>query len=335
MHEAQSELLARTTPTLWDVLIAFFGGLAGIVAGSRREKTNAIPGVAIATALMPPLCTAGYGLANGNFYYFIGALYLFFINSVFISVSTFLIVRFLKYPKIQFESRKAEKRIKSYILIFVIITAIPSIYLAYNVVKRTIFEQNARNFVSTEFFLPETQVISQVYKLDGNEGLIDLTLYGKKIDDEDIDIIKSKMPSYNLQSCELIVRQGYQEDFATATALEFQRMSEDLKVGILEDLYRKNEDALQSREDRIRFLEKQLLKVQQKTYPVNDMSSELKVQYPSFQSMSICDMITNSNDTLSHAILRFSPPIYRKDKKKVSEWLKVRSKADTLIVIFQ
>lgn len=90
IHDAQSELLARTEPTVWDVLIALFGGLAGIIAGSRKEKSNAVPGVAIATALMPPLCTAGYGLATGNLYYFIGAFYLFFINSVFISLSTYL-----------------------------------------------------------------------------------------------------------------------------------------------------------------------------------------------------------------------------------------------------
>ena len=99
IDEAQSELLARTQPTVYDVLIAFFGGLAGIVASSTKSKGNVIPGVAIATALMPPLCTAGFGLASGNLYYFFGALYLYFINTVFISLATFLVVRLLKYPK--------------------------------------------------------------------------------------------------------------------------------------------------------------------------------------------------------------------------------------------
>ena len=99
ISEAQSELLARTQPTVYDVLIAFFGGLAGIVASSTKSKGNVIPGVAIATALMPPLCTAGFGLASGNLYYFFGAFYLYFINTVFISLATFLVVRLLKYPK--------------------------------------------------------------------------------------------------------------------------------------------------------------------------------------------------------------------------------------------
>ena len=149
LHEAHSELLSRTYPTLWDVMIAFFGGLAGIIAGSRREKTNAIPGVAIATALMPPLCTAGYGLANANWEFFFGAFYLFFINSVFISVSTFLIVRFLKYPKKTFADIADERRVRVYISIFVFVTIIPSVYLAYLLVKYTVFEQHARNFISS------------------------------------------------------------------------------------------------------------------------------------------------------------------------------------------
>ena len=102
LNDAQSELLARTAPTLWDVLIALFGGLAGIVAGSRKEKSNAIPGVAIATALMPPLCTAGFGLATAQWNYFFGAFYLFFINSVFISLSTYLIVRLLRFKPKEF-----------------------------------------------------------------------------------------------------------------------------------------------------------------------------------------------------------------------------------------
>ncbi len=334
LHEAQSELLARTTPTLWDVLIAFFGGLVGIIAGSRKEKSNAIPGVAIATALMPPLCTAGYGLANGNWYYFVGALFLFFINSVFISVSTFLIVRFLKYPRIKFESRAVERKIKSYILVFVILTAVPSIYLAYNVVRRTIFEQNARNFISAEFDLPETQVISQRFTLQDNKGAIDITLYGKKLGEDDLAFVKKKLPNYSLEDCELIVRQGYQEDIVAATTQEFERMSESLKFGLLEELYKKNEEVITSKDAQIELLEGQLLKYRYKQYPLQDIERELRIQYPQLKSLFIGDMMNLENDTVSHAIIKFSPSLQRKDRKKVAEWLKVRSKADSLIVIF-
>lgn len=119
ISEAQSELLARTQPTVYDVLIAFFGGLAGIVASSTKSKGNVIPGVAIATALMPPLCTAGFGLASGNLYYFFGAFYLYFINTVFISLATFVVVRLLKYPKKVFLDKQREKIVTRYVGIIV------------------------------------------------------------------------------------------------------------------------------------------------------------------------------------------------------------------------
>jgi uncharacterized hydrophobic protein (TIGR00271 family) len=335
LHEAQSELLARTTPTLWDVLIAFFGGLAGIVAGSRKEKSNAIPGVAIATALMPPLCTAGYGLANGNWYYFGGALYLFFINSVFISVSTFIIVRVLKYPKKQFENPKLEQRVKTYIFTFVFLTAVPSIYLAYNLVKQTIFEQNASTFVSTEFSMAETQVIDKEYKVEDGRGSIRVTLYGKKIEDIEIEHIRSKLKDYGLAECTLMVKQGYQEDFKEATALEFQKMSENLKVGVLEDLYKKNEELLLNKDEEIRLLQTQILKNQSRIFPIQDIEAELKTQYSDLEYFAMGDMITSSSDTICYAVVDLKRRHSSKEKKKITQWLKVRSKADSLIVIHQ
>lgn len=334
LHEAQSELLARTTPTLWDVLIAFFGGLAGIVAGSRKEKSNAVPGVAIATALMPPLCTAGYGLANGNWFYFIGALYLFFINSVFISVSTFIIVRVLKYPKRKFESKASERRVKSYIWGFVLLTAIPSIYLAYNLVRQTIFEQNARNFVTSEFKLPETQVIGQEFALEKNNGIIEVTLYGKHVDDAGINLITSKLGNYGLQNCQLLVRQGYQEDLAAATALEFQKMSANLKFGILEDLYKRNEEIISSKDAQISLLEQEIVRYQRLTFPVQDYEQELRIQYPDLRSLAMGDLISKA-DTVCHAVVDLKKKYNRTEKAKIVAWLKTRSKVDSLEVIFK
>lgn len=150
INEAQSELLARTQPTLYDVLIAFFGGLAGIVASSTKSKGNVIPGVAIATALMPPLCTAGFGLATGNLYYFFGAFYLYFINTVFISLATYLVVRVLKYPKKVFLDKEREKKVTRYVGIIVVFTIVPSLFLSYRLVKTTYFNQQALNFINTE-----------------------------------------------------------------------------------------------------------------------------------------------------------------------------------------
>ena len=133
LHEAQSELFARTRPTIFDVLIATFGGFIGIIVSTREGYSNAIPGVAIATALMPPLCTAGYGLASSNWDFFFGALYLFFINGIFISITTMIVVRYLKFPLKSYIDEATEKKARMGIIALVLITIIPSIYVAINV----------------------------------------------------------------------------------------------------------------------------------------------------------------------------------------------------------
>ena len=133
--EGQSELLARTSPTIYDVFIALMGGLAGVTALSTKEKGNVIPGVAIATALMPPLCTAGYGLATGNLIYFLGAFYLYFINSVFISLATFLGVRVMHFQRKEFVDKNREKKVRKYIVLIAILTMCPAVYLTVGIVQ--------------------------------------------------------------------------------------------------------------------------------------------------------------------------------------------------------
>ena len=149
LSDAQSELLARTRPTIFDVLIATFGGLAGIVAASRKEQPfTVISGVAIATALMPPLCTAGFGLATLQFKYFFGAFYLFFINSFFIALATFLMVRYLKFPISKFVDPKREKIVKRSIMFFTVLVMIPSLFTAISVVKESAFNSQVIKFVN-------------------------------------------------------------------------------------------------------------------------------------------------------------------------------------------
>ncbi|WP_436515369.1 DUF389 domain-containing protein [Ekhidna sp. To15] len=339
LHEAQSELLARTYPTLWDVLIGFFGGMAGIVAGSRKEKSNAIPGVAIATALMPPLCTAGYGLANLNWFYFFGALFLFVINSVFIGVSTFLIVRFLKFPRKKFEDPIVEKRVKFYISFFVLITVIPSIYLAYNLVRKTVFEQNANTFIAREFRFPETQVIGNKVVFTKNEKAVEVTLYGKKLTNELIEKIKMNLESYNLNDAELRVHQGYEEnqDFQQKA---FEEIGREMKSQLIEDLYRKNEDVLRSKDEKIKLLEDELLKFQKETYPTSDIMAELKVQYPTLENLFIGDaqffnQTENRLDTACMVVLDFTKPLRRNDTKKIAEWLKIRTKNEQIEIVIR
>ena len=147
VNTAHSELLARTSPTIYDVLIAFFGGLAGILATSSKLKGNVLPGVAIATALMPPLCTAGYGLATLQFNFFFGALYLFTINTVFIGVASLTVCKLLKLPIRSIVDNERARKVSRYITLILILTALPSLFFGYQLVKQERFNSNVANFL--------------------------------------------------------------------------------------------------------------------------------------------------------------------------------------------
>ncbi len=337
LAEAQSELLSRTQPSLWDVLIAFFGGMAGIIAGSRKEKSNAIPGVAIATALMPPLCTAGYALANANWAFFFGALFLFFINCVFISVSTFLVVRAMKYRKKKFDSPVIEKRVRQLVTAFVVITIIPSVYLAYNLVRKSIFEQKARTFIIQEFDFPDTQVIKSESVFDQNGGRIEVTLFGKKLSTEVLDKLSVDLADYGLEKSQLNVRQAYQEE-NMASRDEMEKMSLSLKSGLIEDLYKKNEEVLNNKTAQIELLERQINQMQSRQYPVNDISEELRIQYEDLNEFSLMDgyvrsLTNNKIDTITFAMVTFLEDHPKADYQKVSRWLKLRLKVDSVRII--
>ena len=181
ISEAQSELLARTQPTVYDVLIAFFGGLAGIVASSTKSKGNVIPGVAIATALMPPLCTAGFGLASGNLYYFFGAFYLYFINTVFISLATYVVVRLLKYPKKVFLNKQREKIVTRYVGVIVFFTIVPSLFLSYNLIRASYFNDRVRTFVADELSFPNTQILSKTVIDTSDKKEVKVVLIGETV----------------------------------------------------------------------------------------------------------------------------------------------------------
>ncbi|MBX2963784.1 MAG: TIGR00341 family protein [Cyclobacteriaceae bacterium] len=334
LSTAQSELLARTNPTIWDVLIAFFGGLAGIVAGSRKEKSNAIPGVAIATALMPPLCTAGYGLASGNLYYFFGAFYLYFINSVFISLATFIIVRFLKYPKKEFADEARERTVKRWIAFFVIITIIPSTYLAYQTVKHSIFERNANRFIVQELNFENARVINSELTYDSNEQRIEVSLFGEPVSDDLIEKARRQMSNYNLEDTELFVLQGYTESVNEAS------LATSIRSGVIEELYKQNEQSLRSKDERIKLLESELTRIQNISSLTTEISPELKALYPELSSFSINQstimrLDSLKQDTVFLAYIKFRRNPGKNELKKLDAWLKARVKSDRVEIVVE
>ncbi|MEJ5993117.1 TIGR00341 family protein [Pedobacter sp. Du54] len=318
LHDASSELLARTSPSIWDVFIAGFGGLAGIVAATRKIKSNVIPGVAIATALMPPLCTAGFGIASGNLYFFLGAMYLYFINSIFICVATYLIVRYLKFHKKEFQDKAYEKKVSRYILIIVLLTSAPSVYLAYRIVDKSIFESNAKAFIQKELNYKNTQVISKNFKYSRNGNEIDLLLLGTEISEVQIESLKRKMPLYKLDSTKLVIRQG----LSAKNELDLSQ----IRASILESVYQN--DSTLKKSNSVSKLDR----------PIPELGEELRSLYPDLLSYSISNVVVKNiiakrNDTLTLASLDFTKGPTKSERTKLEKWLKNRIATDSLKLI--
>ena len=336
ISDAQSELLARTQPTIWDVMIALFGGLAGIVAGSRREKSNAIPGVAIATALMPPLCTAGYGIASGNMAYFAGAFYLFTINSVFISLSTFLIVRFLRYPQKSFIDQARERRVKRGIGLLVLVVTLPSTYIAFNLVSNTVFEREAGKFIAENFVFDNCQVISKNIDMDGDTRSIEVVLIGEHVSDDRINDLKAKMKKNDrLSEAELLVRQSSDKGLDMT---DIERFNKEMKAGLIEDLYKKNDEVLKSKEEKIAALEEEIFRLRKVQIPVAGLKDEIKaidanIKEYTLMNNTIVNLETNKADTVMFAYIEFKNKPKKDETTRLENWLKARTESDSLKMV--
>ncbi|MEE1289024.1 MAG: DUF389 domain-containing protein [Bacteroidaceae bacterium] len=209
LDEVQSELLARTSPTIYDVGIALCGGLAGIVAlSSRSQRTgNVIPGVAIATALMPPLCTVGFGLGTGNWLFAAGALYLYLINTIFISLATFIgVTLVMRFPKKVFVDKAREKRVKHIISFISVITIIPSIFITFQMVQETVFRDRCQDFYRDVLQKNEAKIISQEF--DYGKRTIRVVMLGEEVDSMQIAGMSARLPQFGLEGVHLDIVQG-------------------------------------------------------------------------------------------------------------------------------
>ncbi len=306
--EIQSELLARTSPTIYDVMIAFFGGLVGVIAMTRKEKGNPIPGVAIATALMPPLCTAGYGLAIGNMNYFLGALFLYTINCVFICISTYAIVKYLKYPSFQFVDKTHKKRIKYGVTILVLVMILPSIYFAYRLLEEKKFNQKVDNFINVEFNAKGYALIIKKIQTNANPKRIELGFLNKKFSAEEVKQFKTSMKDYGITNAQLKIQQD----------------TTDIKNAILSEI-NKTKSNIDQKDIRIAQLEKEISK---NNYDNKSILSELKILYPGITSVSISNHdfinIKDSLTTVPIMIYKSTAKLSAEDKEKISLWLAKR-----------
>lgn len=329
ISEAQSELLARTSPTIYDVLIAFFGGLAGIVAGSTKSKGNVIPGVAIATALMPPLCTAGFGLATGNLSYFFGAFYLYFINTVFISLSTYIVVRVLKYPNKEILDKKRELIVRRYMMIIVTCTIIPSLYLTYRVFKDTLFDQQVRSFVNKELDFPNTQILSRTVAVDtAGHKAISVVLLGDEVPDVMIEAARARMTDYGLGGIGLNVQQGFGTDVDI----------NELKSVLMKDLYKNNEELVRAQAAQIDSLKHTVDRYRRASHLALSLTPELRVLYPQVERLActptiIANTVENKPDTVLLVYVKAKKALTPDEQRKLSQWMAARTEEKNIKLI--
>lgn len=325
------EILARTAPDVRDVFIAMAGGLALIIALSRRSKqTNTIAGVAIATALMPPLCTAGFGLATGNLNYFGGAMFLFTINTIFIALATFVIVKFLQFPMLKYINSAKRKRIARLASFVALLVLAGSIYLFINLFKENQFKQAAQHFIN-DIKESGISIIDEVDKnIDYKNNSVKLVVYGEKLTEKDENKWISKLPNYGLEQTKLIIQQGVDDS--------------DLRYEVknLSDLYTQNQKIISSRdesikekEEKIKLLESELSKYYSNQIPFIQISKEAQINYNGLSELSYAKMVItnfNSIDTIAvfNAKWYDSVPNTTNQQLLLKKWLKTRLKLDTL-----
>lgn len=321
VNEGHSELLARTSPTIYDVFIGFFGGAAGILAIGSKVKGNVIPGVAIATALMPPLCTVGYGLATLQMHYFIGALYLFFINSVFIATATTVGVRLMKYSYTGFSNPQRARRVRNTVYTIAILTMIPAVYLTYNMIVANNYNNNCTRFVDTEFQFPSTQVLSYHSNNINGQRTLTVTLMGASLpQDSLLAAMDAKLADYHLNNTRLRIIQGNTVG------------SEDLKTtssAMLRDMYAVTQATINRQQQVIDSLRTAATMTSRIDTMSLSLAPELQIVFPQVSRIAIahtveCDIATSKADTLTVAIVNYNAPMSAAETRKFTDYLRAR-----------
>lgn len=322
---AHSELLARTSPTIYDVLIAFFGGLAGILAISSKLKGNVIPGVAIATALMPPICTAGYGLATLQFNFVFGALYLFTINTVFIAVAALLVCQVLKFPirsVVDPQKRKGVNRIISAVLL---ITTVPSIILGYNLVQQENFNEAANRYIQNISVLKNAYLLES--NVDVNHRSIDLVYSGYGLSDEDMAKVKETALVFQLDTTKIGVISGADAEILRQSTSRYRTEAQEL------------ENKLNATTAGLQVAKSQLDSVLNIPTKGEYLLKEIRELYPQITACSYSETIlyedTTKSELLPMVIFKSSRAINRTDRNKISSWIETRLQNENAKTYFE
>lgn len=318
-YEGSSQLLARTSPTIYDVFIALFGGAAGIVSIACKNKGQVMPGVAIATSLMPPLCTAGYGLATWQMTFFLGALYLFFTNMIFILFATWIGVKLMGFKKVVYQNEKRAKRVKMIAYAVVFATIGVSAYLTLLMVRKSVFVAEASRFVETQMVFPNTQVLSHQEYVKNGKRYIDVTLIGAALPRDSLKLaMMTKLDSIGLGGTILNIRQGF-----SMSQGGVKNVSDDKLYSLLQNQLATDNAAIDS-------LRGVIATDRRLTMQTKEVMPEIRVLFPSVRELALGRLTTASAgetvkmDTLSVAFVSVQGSLTAPDRAKLEKYLKVR-----------
>ncbi|MDG1572060.1 DUF389 domain-containing protein [Robiginitalea sp. M366] len=333
LRDESSELLARTAPDIRDVLIAFFGGLALVIARAKKGTiASVIFGVAIATALMPPLCTVGFGLAISNWEYAWGALYLFTINTIFIALATFLVLKLLRFPMVRYVNSRRRRLIARIASLVAIGVMVPAGYTFYQVFQESRFRSQAQEFISETIgvyhfpgngrFMPN---LSQILYTDEENSSIELVCMGDDVIPENvIQSWRARKDQYSkLGQTDLKIVQGGQDD-------------SEQKFRYVNELYEAKKAELLNKDERIRLLEEELSQMQSFSsalLPFSDITAEARANYEDLAGLGFAYTLQTDftkTDTIPVFEVRWKenvPPARQEENlKKMAGWLQVRLK---------
>ena len=316
-----TELLARTNPTIYDVLIAFFGGFAGIFELCRKEKGTVFSGVAIATALMPPLCTAGFGLAKGNLVYFIGALYLFTINCIFIILATYLTVKYMKFEQFEYKDKQTGKRARRLITVVTIIVIVPSIWSAILMIRENTFNENAAAFINANKNLYTGYIMD--YKTEHRKGSrIEVYFTGEPLSASEKNNFIESAKEFGLKPEQIIIK-------------EHALVEGTNEAEILKGIYERTDSEITKRENEIRKLEEKLKSMHESDIPYEQITKEAVNQYPELKSLFVArgSEVSSAGYSRKDGIMvcaYTSRPFTVEEKTRFADWLKIRLNADNI-----
>lgn len=322
-YEGTSQLLARTSPSIYDVLIAFFGGLAGIVSIACRNKGQVMPGVAIATSLMPPLCTAGYGIATLQPTFFFGAIYLFLTNMMFIFVASWIGVKLFGYKKVVYQNEKRARRISAIVYTIIVAMIGVSVLLTYQMIRKNIFMSKASEFVTQEMVFPNTQVLNHTEYIKNGKSYIDVTLIGAALPKDSLQLaMMNKLDSVGLGGTILHIKQGF--------SLTNKKVDDKANF---QNFYTAMQQEIAYREQTIDSLKNVITFNNVFSDNSTNLSSEIKVIFPQIHDIALSRMIASTvgtdttavrTDTINMVFVNAPSGLTTANRKKLAEFVSVR-----------